>query len=257
MDGKREGDETGMKTLIRTRTEQLLSREYVLDTAELNGKGTLWTVRKDLKGPHIKIMAYRNCVAVCTSQDLSAGVRRLLENKSRDEIFECPFVYGQTIHYIPGSDPVGSLREPAGRQCEFLFEKEILTLTGLVGFENSLSFDRNGNTSTKAVYVARADGKIIGAAGAAAETCVDGLWEAGVDVVEEYRNGGLGTYLVSRLTQELLRREIVPFYSASVTNIGSQMVAARCGYIPAWVDTFGTILDGSSAYERIVGALSL
>ncbi len=136
-----------MKTLIRTRTEQLLSREYVLDTAELNGKGTLWTVRKDLKGPHIKIMAYRNCVAVCTSQDLSAGVRRLLENKSRDEIFECPFVYGQTIHYIPGSDPV-SLRAPAGCQCEFLFEKEILTLTGLAGFENALSFDRNGNTST-------------------------------------------------------------------------------------------------------------
>ena len=86
---------------------------------------------------------------------------------------------------------------------------------------------------------------------------MDGLWEAGGDVVEEYRNGGLGTYLVSRLTQELLRREIVPFYSASVTNIGAQMVAARCGYIPAWVDTFGTILDGSSAYERIVGALSL
>lgn len=65
-----------------------------------------------------------------------------------------------------------------------------------------------------------------------------------VDVLPEYRNSGMGTYLVTKLTCELLKRDMVPFYSASVTNIGSQMVALRCGYIPAWVDTYGTVLDG-------------
>ena len=59
------------------------------------------------------------------------------------------------------------------------------------------------------------------------------------------------------LTKELLARDIIPFYSASVTNIGSQMVASRCGYIPLWVDTFGTILDGSSVYNEIMKSLSL
>ncbi len=40
-------------------------------------------------------------------------------------------------------------------------------------------------------------------------------------------------------------------YSASVTNIGSQMVASRCGYIPFWVDTFETVLDESFAYHNM------
>lgn len=36
-------------------------------------------------------------------------------------------------------------------------------LAGLTGFENSLIFDENGSTSTKAVYIARDNNRIIGA----------------------------------------------------------------------------------------------
>ena len=139
---------------------------------------------------------------------------------------------------------------------EYLFGRDILSLTGLTGFENSLAFDENGSTSTKGVYIAKVNNKIIGAAGAA-ETSTNGVWEIGIDVLEEYRNARLGTYLVRGLTKELLVRNIIPFYSASITNIGSQMVASRCGYIPLWVDTFGTILDGSSVYNDIIKSLSL
>ena len=74
--------------------------------------------------------------------------------------------------------------------------------------------------------------------------------------MEEYRNARLGTYLVKGLTKELLTRNIIPFYSASITNIGSQMVANRCDYILFWVDTFGTILDGSSVYNDMMKGLS-
>ncbi len=126
----------------------------------------------------------------------------------------------------------------------------------MTGFENSLAFDENGFTTTKAVYVAKDGNKIIGVAGAA-ESPIDGVWEIGVDVMEEYRNAKLGTQLVRKLTRELLERNIIPFYSASVTNIGSQMVASRCGYIPYWVDTFGTVLDGSSVYNNLIEGLSL
>ncbi len=98
--------------------------------------------------------------------------------------------------------------------------------------------------------------KIIGVAGAA-KSSADGVWEIGIDVMEEYRNARLGTYLVRGLTKELLAQNIIPFYSASITNIGSQMVASRCGYIPLWVDTFGTILDGSSVYNDMMKGLSL
>ena len=41
-----------------------------------------------------------------------------------------------------------------------------------------------------------------------------------------------------------------------VGEYGSQMVTNRCDYIPFWVDTFGTILDGSSVYNDMMKGLS-
>lgn len=56
------------------------------------------------KKQYIKILVYRNCVVVCTSEDLHYKVRELLQNKNRDKIFELPLVYGQTIHYVPNDN---------------------------------------------------------------------------------------------------------------------------------------------------------
>ena len=243
-----------MKAIIKSKIEELLSKEYYCSLDELNGKSTVYSVNFNAKQPYIKILAYRNCVVVCTSEDLYYKVRELLQNKNRDEIFELPLVYGQTIHYVPNDNYINDVSVSLNYECEYLFDRDILSLVGLIGFENSLAFDENGSTSTKAVCIAKEKNKIIGAAGAA-ESSVNGVWEIGVDVMEEYRNARLGTYLVRGLTKELLARNVIPFYSASVTNIGSQMVASRCDYIPFWVDTFGTILDGSSVYNDIIKGL--
>ena len=245
-----------MKVIIKKKMEEFLSKEFYCSLDELNGKSTVYTVNFNAKQPYIKILAYRNCVVVCTSENLHYKVQELLQCKNRDEIFEFPLVYGQTIHYIPNDNYTEEAVISLDCKCEYLFGRDILSLTGLTGFENSLAFDENGSTSTKGVYIAKVNNKIIGAAGAA-ETSTNGVWEIGIDVLEEYRNARLGTYLVRGLTKELLVRNIIPFYSASITNIGSQMVASRCDYIPLWVDTFGTILDGSSVYNDIIKSLSL
>lgn len=193
-----------MKQLIENKVEELLSGQFCLSKACLRGNQTVFTVKADAKKPYLKILAYKNCVAVCSSEELSGRLRWLLQ--------------------------------------------------GLTGFDNSLVFEEDGSTVARAVCIA-GDGKdIIGIAGASG-TSVDSFWEVGVDVREKYRGEGVGTYLVSRLTNELTERDIVPFYSASVTNIGSQRTAHRSGYIPMWVDTFGTILDGSSVYDDIVGRI--
>lgn len=244
-----------MKVIIKGKIEELLSKEFCCSLDELNGKSTVYSVNLNAKQPYIKILAYRNCVVVCASEDLYYKVREHLQGKNRDEIFEFPLVYGQTIHYVPDDNYTKDEAKSSGYQCKYLFDRDILALTGLTGFENSLAFDENGSTSTKAVYIARDKNRIIGVAGAA-ESLVNGVWEIGIDVMEEYRNARLGTYLVRGLTKELLERNIIPFYSASITNIGSQMVASRCDYIPFWVDTFGTILDGSSVYNGIIRSLS-
>lgn len=245
-----------MTAAMKDKVEELLSKEFYCSTKELNENATVYSINFDAKQPYIKILAYRNCVVVCTSENLHSKVRELLKNKNRDEIFELPLVYGQTIHYVPDISCPRDVSVPSNYQCEYVCDKDILSLAGLTGFDNSLSFDENGCTSTKAVYIARDNDRIIGVAGAA-ESSVNGIWEIGVDVMEEYRNAKLGTYLVKSLTGKLLAQNIIPFYSASVTNIGSQMVAGRCGYIPSWVDTFGTVLDGSSVYDNMVRGLSL
>ena len=38
------------------------------------------------------------------SKDLYYKVRELIQSKNRDEIFEFPLVYGQTIHYVPNDN---------------------------------------------------------------------------------------------------------------------------------------------------------
>ncbi len=239
---------------IKSKIEELLSKEFYCSPDELNGTSTVFSINSNAKQPYIKTLTYRNCVVVCTSENLHHKLQELLRNKNRDETFELPLVYGQTIHYVPNDRFVEDTLSPLNYEGEYLWGRDILSLTGLTGFENSLAFDQNGATSAKAVYVAKDNHKIIGIAGAS-ESSINNVWEIGIDVMAEYRNAGLGTYLVMGLTKELLARNIVPFYSASTTNIGSQIIASRCGYIPSWVDTYGTILDGSSVYNDMVKPL--
>lgn len=90
-----------MKAIIKSKIEELLSKEFYCSADELNGKSVVYSVNFNAKKPYIKILAYRNCVVICTSEDLYYKVRELVQSKNRDEIFELPLVYGQTIHYVP------------------------------------------------------------------------------------------------------------------------------------------------------------
>ncbi len=236
---------------IRNTIESLLSKEYYCESVALSEKGTVFTVNPETNKLFVKILAYRNCVIVCTSRSVRVKIEKLLQNRSRDEIFELPYVYGQTIHYVPDVNREYSGHIKSGYTSDCVWGNDILSLIGISGFENSLSFDKTGKTPTKAICIAKYNDKIVGIAGAAT-TSTDGVWEVGVDVVIGHRNVGLASYLVSVLTKELLAQGIVPFYSASVTNIGSQMVASRCGYIPFWIDTFGTIFDKRYVYDKSI-----
>ncbi len=79
-----------MKELIKDKIEELLSKEYACSRAELNGKQTVYSVHPEEGQRILKLLAYRNCVVICTSKDLHKKVRELLQGKSRDEMFEIP-----------------------------------------------------------------------------------------------------------------------------------------------------------------------
>ena len=61
--------------MIQSRIEKLLSKEYHCSVEALHKKGTVYSVKPHTEQPYIKILAYRNCVVVCTSEDLREKYR--------------------------------------------------------------------------------------------------------------------------------------------------------------------------------------
>ena len=83
--------------------------------------------------------------------------------------------------------------------------------------------------------VAAYDGdKIAGMAGCSADTPL--LWQIGIDVNENYRGKGIGTYLVTLLKKETEKRGNVPFYGTSLSNLHSWGIALNSGFYPAWIE---------------------
>ncbi|MBK1812020.1 GNAT family N-acetyltransferase [Clostridium sp. YIM B02505] len=243
------------KSFIDMTIKTYLAEQFFCKVAELEKEQNFFTINSRSELPYIKIMTYNKCVVICTSEALHLKVKEALTDKNRDEIFEFPFIYGQTIHFIPDVKKVQRLPLPKDYSYELLKGSDIQKLKYIKGFDNSLSFDDNAHTRADIIFLAKKDNEIIGVAGASAET--NSLWEVGVDVKPEYRRGGIGAALVANLTVDIMELGVVPFYSASVTNIGSQIVASRSGYMPGWVDTYGNTLDGSSVYNDLIKNLVL
>lgn len=176
-----------------------------------------------------------------------------MERKTRDEIFECPLVYGQSVYFIPDEKILAEQSLSDEYEYRLLEREDIGILKDISGFENALSFDKDGATSICIVLYAMKNGEIVAIAGASEEA--ERMWELGIDVKPEYRKKGLASALISNLACKILERGIVPFYCASVTNIASQAVAHRSGFTPCWVSTYRNILDGSSAYDDLLSGL--
>ena len=217
---------------------------------DLQKDGVIFVPNDRQDSPFLEISTMGRSVIVSASTEILPKVETLLKGKSRDEIFECPFVYGQSIYYVPDLKHIQRKQPDEKYEYRLLQNEEIKQLQGIQGFENSLAFDENGDTPTCIVYYAMKDGEIIALAGASKES--DSMWEIGVDVKMQFRNEGLASILVSNLVMSILEKDVVPFYCASVTNIASQAVAYRSGLMPCWVSTYRTVLDGSSVYDEIV-----
>ncbi|MBQ9843858.1 MAG: GNAT family N-acetyltransferase [Oscillospiraceae bacterium] len=219
---------------------EYLAQLMECEVADFTREETTFSVC-NVKEPFLKIVICGNSVVVAASPNLYSKAVSLLENKSRDELFECPLIYGQTIHYIPDLSSISDPALPDGFTYSLFQGEDINNLSDITGFDNSLVFDDNGHTNSAIAFVAYRGDAVAAVAGAS--IAYDNLWEVGIDVLPAFRNQGLATAMVRKLTSEILSKGAVPFYSASITNIGSQMVAARAGYIPCWVDSWGNIFD--------------
>lgn len=89
------------KSFIDITIKKYLEEKFSFNLSELDQDSTIFTINTLSKSPYIKIIAFNKYVIINTSESIHLKVKSALSGKSRDEIFEFPFVYGQTIHFIP------------------------------------------------------------------------------------------------------------------------------------------------------------
>ncbi len=80
------------------------------------------------------------------------------------------------------------------------------------------------------------NGEIFGMAGASADS--EEMWQIGINVLPDGEHRGMGTFLVTNLKDEILRRGKVPFYGTAESHIRSQRVAVGSGFMPAWAELY-------------------
>jgi GNAT superfamily N-acetyltransferase len=196
---------------------------------------------------HFDMLTMGSGIVVSATPDLLPGLRESLAGADAYTAFSMPFVYGQTLYFLPNLDSQPILPAPDGFDISLIEREEILPLYGTEGFRNAIQYDVNHPRPDVLAVVARQRGEVVGIAGASAD-CAR-LWQVGIDVLPAYRKAGLAAALVSLLTREILERGYIPYYGTGSSNIASQRVAYRAGYQIAWMcafrGRFGEMMTGS------------
>lgn len=185
---------------------------------------------------HFEMLSMGMTIVVSATPKLLEIIKPQLMETDRDEAFSLPFVYGHSLCYLPDMGHLPVITPPNG----FIYERfecnDIPALYQFEGFRNAIQYDVNHPRPDVLIMLAKKDDKIVGMAGASND-CAK-MWQVGMDVLPDYRHYGLAAYLVNKLTLEILQCGIVPYYCTASSNIASQRVAHRAGYLPTWVNSY-------------------
>lgn len=224
-------------------TQDFLSDGIVFCEAKLNDGRRMF----ERQTPYLEIATMGNGIVISADVDIIVKIKPIIENKSRDDMFFAPFLYGHSLYYIPDCKTIKKLPYPDGFTFHIKEGKDIYSLYELPGFNNAIQYDKNHSRPDGLAVYAMKENEIVAMAGASIDSKI--MWQIGIDVLPPFRNAGLASCLVSNLTVMIMERGIVPYYGTASSNILSQAVAYRSGFIPAWMCTYKNTLDGKSPYN--------
>ena len=121
------------------------------------------------------------------------------------------------------------VEKPLGFDYKLFNQNTVKELYDYREFDSALNFDRD------VLAIAAYDGGKIAAVGGVDDYWGD-LWQIGIDTVLEYRNRGLGVYLVKELALEIEKQGKVALYTTWSSNIASTRVALGAGFNPVWLE---------------------
>ncbi len=190
---------------------------------------------------HFEMLSMGKSIVVSAAPMLLKYVKLQLEGASRDDAFSKPFIYGHSVYFLPDMKRAKSLGTPDGLQYEMVEKGDLLKLYETKGFSNAIQYDPDHPRPDVLAVLAKKEGKTVSMAGASAD-CLS-MWQIGIDTLPEYRGLGLGAYLVYQLSEKIIEQGIVPYYGTASSNIASQKVAYRAGFMPVWMCVYNTCFE--------------
>lgn len=251
-----------MTTFTQRQIQNIVFNQLAIDLncniEDFKKTGILFTTyeKNDNQRPFIKqdkileATTLGNITIIQCSKDYLDFAKEQFNNKSREDIFAAPFLFGHTLCYLPDLKRMSVTDWIDSFEYQFYNEKEVSSLYAHPCFEYALQYDKQHPCPDIIALSASYQGKIIAVAGASKDT--DLMWQVGIDVCKDYQGKGLAVCLVSQLSKKILDLGKVPYYCTASSNIPSQLVAHRCGYKIAWTSTYHHIFDGSSPYDKII-----
>ena len=133
-----------------------------------------------------------------------------------------PFFLGERLSSVPEGD----------FELLHLSSSEIEDFRGNTDFSNAFGFYEDlPDVLGVAAY---RDGRILGAAGASADS--PAMWQVGIDVLPRFRGQGIATALVTALKNEIIQNGRLPFYGTALSHVASMRTALAAGFFPAWAE---------------------
>jgi GNAT superfamily N-acetyltransferase len=243
-----------MNSEIQSAVRVQLAIDLNCSPDDFTGEGFVFCEARDNPGRrfpfdtrHFEMATMGGAVVVSATPDILSYVLEQLEGKSREDAFTMPFVHGLSPYryFLPEGER--ELPMPEGFAIRIVEREDMASLYATTeGFFNAISYNLDHPLPDVLAMAAMIDGVVAGVAGCG----VNGemMWQVGIDVLPQYRGLGIATALVSRLTQEILRRGKVPYYGVAPSNVASQRVAYRAGYRPAWTCVYRGRFDGVATY---------
>lgn len=182
--------------------------------------------------------------AVTADECLHPFLQEFIKERTGHWLFEIPnllplekelnkFGYSltQTYHmFLPAKEVLPQKQYPV----KWFYGEEIYPFYGDVRFPNAICSEFLPHRPDRIVVCAYDGNNIMGMAGCSEDA--PHFMQIGIDVMEEYRSMGVGTYLVTLLKDKIAAQGDIPFYGTSVSNYHSWNIAINCGFKPAWVE---------------------
>ena len=237
----------------RDRLYRQLAWDYSSTPEALRGGKNLFTVNRQdprrrvylNKGSELLRVLMLGDIAVfrCGSDEIAAALQAqfadapaewMLSIRSLSALQAALLPFGariqtQQLYFLPGG------REPSVRSDLTLhwYEAEALEpFRGDERFGHALGFIPD--MPDMLAVACEENGVILGMAGASRDA--EDFWQIGINVIPSARRRGIASALTAALAQELLARDVLPFYGTAPSHIFSQRTALSAGFLPAWAE---------------------